>query len=123
LADIRLTQASVADAGGVIVGEGAIQAALGVQKALLECAPVKGFVSLMLNPIAPGSAYGVMDGGEILYRASTPPVSETSPYCTLQQLVLPGPVLATDIAPCGASMNPELLTDQALIGMKNCVVL
>jgi hypothetical protein len=120
LADVALTQVSVAGAGGVIVGEGKLVAAVGTQADdFRDCDPFGGDLKgLMLDPGIPGLAYAVTGSGEVVQHAAVSPQRPES-YCSYQRL--PQSVVGVSDAPCGGSQNARAWTDQALFGTNTCV--
>jgi hypothetical protein len=120
LDDASLTQVSVAGAGGLITGEGRLQAAVGAQASLFDCNPSNDLVAFMLAPNVSGSAYSVTSTGEVLSHQL---VNQRRPerFCEFQQLVLPGTVLQTTTVPCEDAINPRVLTDRALLGVNECI--
>ncbi|MFC1642468.1 hypothetical protein ACFL5O_07250 [Myxococcota bacterium] len=121
LGAVSLTYASTADLGGVIIGDGRILAALGVQSEFYSCALPRELAALMLFEQGGGGlAYAVTRSGEVIHRA---PVTFQGPYCTLQQLPN-GEITAIGTAPCMDAMNPRLLLDGALLlGQNVCLSL
>jgi hypothetical protein len=119
LDDVALTGVSVFGAGGVITGEGRIQAALGEEQALFGCPAPKELVSLMLFSNSPGWAYALSSSGEVFLQS--PMEQQDEPYCAFQQLML-GAVLETGIAPCYDDSNPRVLTDRLLLGQNLCII-
>jgi hypothetical protein len=115
-----LTQASVAGAGGVITGQGVLQAALGEQKSAYDCSASTDLVALWLDAATPALAYAVTMAGSVLQHALVT-AQRPTPYCAYQQLELPSSVLDTTIAPCGLAMNPRVLTDRILFGTNQCL--
>lgn len=114
LNDAALDQVVVSDdGGGVIVGAGKLQAALGSQAALYDCVEGGDVAAFILDSAAPGLAYAVTPDGLIVQHSST--------YCAYQQLALSGPVLQSTSFHCGGSNNPRLLTASVLFGPNNCL--
>jgi hypothetical protein len=120
LGPVALTQASVAGAGGVIVGDGRIQAPLGEQRALFGCEAPRELIALMLQNGAPGLGYAVTSSGEVL-RHMTPGLFQKEPYCAHDALP-GGAVLDVATLPCGVSLNPRVLTANVLFGVNACAV-
>jgi hypothetical protein len=114
-----LTQASVAGAGAVIVGEGRIQAALGNQRAYFSCEAPKELIALMLGG---GGGFGdaLTSTGEVL-RHLVPGRGQQQSYCAHD--MFPGAdVLDVATAPCGISLNPRVLTANELFGVNACAI-
>jgi len=120
IGDASLTHVSVAGAGGVITGDGRLQAAVGPQADLFNCSPSNDLVAFILDQAASGSAYSVTSSGEIWYHASVTP-QRPEPYCVFQQLTLPSAILEATIVPCQDATNPRILTDKLLIGVNVCL--
>jgi hypothetical protein len=118
LADVSLTQVSVAGAGGVIVGEGKLRAAVGTQAALFGCDPFGGDLkALMLSEGFAGVAYAITDSGEV-YQHAPASAQPADSYCLYQQLSQA--VVGVSDAPCGGDQNTRALTKRALFGTNAC---
>lgn len=118
-----LAQASVrGSAGGTIIGEGKLVAALGDHRETFACGPRNDLVAFLLDPGLPTLAYAVAATGEI-FQHQEPGPNLIEPYCAYQQLPPLGPVLDTSIAPCQDAMNPRVLTETALYGINVCLLL
>ncbi|MFI5307551.1 MAG: hypothetical protein ACHQ53_09375 [Polyangiales bacterium] len=120
LGGTALTQASVDGASGVIVGEGWIRAAFGREAEFFGCTPSDALQALMLDPSGYGSGWALMQSGDVLQHWVVTP-QRAEPYCAYQHLALASTVLATGAAPCGAGLNPRVLTAQVLIGTNVCL--
>jgi hypothetical protein len=118
LRDVTLTQASVEESGGVITGDGRLQAALGAQSELF-CSPEAGLDAFLLIPGSRGLAYAVMRNGEFV-RYASPTSTRPQSACSSQQLPGAGAVIQTGTAPC-VVLNPRVLTDKVLLGTNLCV--
>jgi hypothetical protein len=121
LNDIALSQVSVAADGGVIVGAGKLQAALGTQAPLYDCSVSDDLAGFLVDPGVRGLAYAVTNTGKILQHALTS-AQRSEAYCAYQQLTLSGAVLDSGAVPCSASNNPRLLTDSGLFGQSQCLM-
>lgn len=114
---MTLTQVSVLGAGGVLVGEGKLRAAVGTQAALFECAPPgHDLQALMLSPGASGLSYAITGSGEIFQHASAS--QRAASWCRYQSLSQT--IVGVSDAPCADALNPRALTDQALFGTNAC---
>jgi len=116
LGDAALSSVSLDGRGGVIVGEGRLQAAVGMQSPFFDCSIANDLAALILDRGTNGLAYAVTDAGQTLQHA--PP---TGPYCAYQTLPLTGAVIATEIVPCSAALNPRVLTAAAVFGQSECI--
>lgn len=120
LGQAKLSQASVAGLGGIILGEGRVQAALGSAQSSFACQPPVSLFGVILHEGIPGSADVVTSDGKILQHTAAG--SANGPYCTRQDSGA-DMLLGVASAPCGASMNPRLLTSAALLGQYDCPIL
>jgi hypothetical protein len=123
LGAVSLSWASTADLGGVIIGEGRIQAAFGTQSEFYGCAVPRDLAALILVEGSRGVAFAVTQSGEILQHAPWQTIPPTPHYCSKQQLP-EGGILGIDTAPCRDSTNPRLLLNGSLLlGLNLCVVI
>lgn len=114
-----LTWASTADLGGVIVGEGRIQAALGVQGDLYGCEVPRELVALALDSVLFGGATAITKTGEVLRHNNL--MTGEPRYCSLDQMPA-GEIAAIDTVQCDDSTNLRvLLGDTLLVGTNHCV--
>ncbi len=113
----KLSYAVVSFAGGLILGEGRIQAALGSEEARFRCRGPENLSGIVLYQAAPGVADVVTESGTILQRGAS-----SDAYCATQQID-EGGVIGVTSDPCGASANPRLLTSSTIVGQHLCVFL
>lgn len=113
-----LKNASVSVTGGVISGEGRIQAVVGTDLVeMYRCSPAQDLVALVLPPTLPEYAFAVRSSGDIVQHVA----GGAEPYCAVQHVDLPSSVIGVTSAPCGDAANPRILTAEALIGFDICV--
>lgn len=119
LGTASLTHASTAGRGGVILGEGRIQAALGEQAAMYGCEVPRELAALLLNEAVAGVATAMTASGELLLHTD---LQTGQPrYCSHAQLPA-GSLTAFDAAPCRDSLNPRVVVDATqLLGNNLCV--
>ena len=121
LGTASLTWASTAQlyAGGVVVGEGRIQAALGDQREMYACEVPRELEALVLDAVLFGGATGITHTGEVL-RHSDLRTGEPR-YCSHDQMPA-GEITAIDTVQCDDSTNLRVLLDDALlVGTNHCV--
>jgi len=105
--------------GGVIVGEGRIQAALGEQREMYACEVPRELEALVLDDVLFGGATGITQTGEVL-RHSDLRTGEPR-YCSHDQMPA-GEITAIDTVRCDDSTNLRvLLGDTLLVGTNHCV--
>jgi hypothetical protein len=113
-----LTHASVSVTGGVISGEGRIQAVIGDDLVeMYRCSPAEDLLALVLPPTLPEYAFVVRSSGDIVQHVP----GQAEPYCAVQHIDLPSAVISVTNAPCEDAPNPRILTTEALIGFDICV--
>jgi len=121
LGTASLTWASTAElyAGGVVVGEGRIQAALGDQRELYGCEVPRELVALALDALAFGGATGITRTGEVLRHNNL--MTGEPRYCSHDQMPA-GEITAIDTVRCDDSTNLRvLLGDTQLVGTNHCI--
>jgi hypothetical protein len=115
LNDVALVRVDVSGGrGGVILGEGKLQAALGSRAGSYACLEHRELAALFLDPGVAGLAYAVTAEGHVIQQ-------QGESACAYQELALSRAVLQTTAVPCGASNNPRLLTESALFGQSSCL--
>jgi hypothetical protein len=116
LNDVSLTQCSVSGEGGVIVGEGRLQLALGTQQGHFACTGDQPLAALLLTDSIDNAAYAVTSDAAILTGVAP------NPFCQAT-VAKDERVLAVTSVPCGASDNLRILTSQTLLGSNVCIQL
>lgn len=117
LADVSLDHASAQDSWLLILGEGKLQLSRNASTSLIECSPPgEELMAMLFDPYFLYS-YAVTRSGAVLRHRG----QRFEPYCVLQQQTLSAPILAVDSLPCASSLNPRVLTRDALYGTDDCL--
>jgi hypothetical protein len=121
LADVSLTQTSVAANGGSIVGDGKLLAALGNQAMYYDCSLETDVAAVLLDPGFAGLSYLVSQSGQVFQHAPVT-AQRTEAYCAYQDLMLDPGVVAAGATPCSAANNPRVLTESGVFGQSICLL-
>jgi hypothetical protein len=122
LADIALSEVGASDQGGVILGQGRIQAVIGAEaQAAIPCTPASPLLKFWFGPDRNVWGLVMTSAGELLRHGPVIAVYQLEPYCAYDR-VPSGATLGTSYWTCGLSRNARVLKARAVWGTNSCPI-